>query len=188
MRSFEIGAAIVIAVLLATSKAPTATPVLYLSPTDDLCKAVTESRSLPYLHSETSGGILKMEDPMPISPGLAAFLQADPAFADMKRYQVQPLGPDGAGIASYYDGSAYDQYVIIFDRVNGHLREVDEPDVGPGTEGDGYAYAATIGGVPVLFSNRDKEKQTITKIVPWRNHKWGKPCEIVSPAPWLSGN
>jgi hypothetical protein len=38
--------------------------------------------------------------------------------------------------------------------------------------------AAAIGGVPALFLNQEKTGETVTRIVPWQDHKWGAVCEL----------
>ena len=154
----------------------------------DLCQAVTASHSQQYLLDEKSGGIVRIAKPAPFPADARAFvLKTDSTFED-PRFDIFPLGADGAGFAVHYEGSAAEQYATMFDRVKGRLREVLIPSLNHEGEGYDYVYAAAIGGVPALFLNHetfvDQERvgDAITRIVPWQDHKWGPICKLKTAA------
>jgi hypothetical protein len=148
----------------------------------DLCQAVTASHSQRYLLDGTSGGIVQIVKPGAFPADAKVFVVAsDPSFQDQK-FEIFPLGADGAGLAVHYEGSEAEQYAAMFDRVKGKLRTVEIPNLNPEAESYLNMTTAAVGGVPALFLNQEKSGETVTRIVPWQNHAWGAICELKTPA------
>jgi hypothetical protein len=146
----------------------------------DLCQAVTAGNSLPYLLDGKSGGIVQIVKPASFPDDARAFVvKSDPTFEGQK-FEIFPLGADGAGLAVHYEGSEAEQYSAMFDRAGGRLRAVEIPNLNPEAESYLNMQAAIIGGVPALFLNN--EKSGTTRIVPWQNHQWGAICRLAIPA------
>ena len=80
-----------------------------------------------------------------------------------------------------------EQYAAMFDRVKGKLRAVEIPNLNPEAQSYLSMTAAAIAGVPALFLNQEKSindgkrGETVTRIVPWQDHKWGAVCELKTP-------
>jgi hypothetical protein len=147
----------------------------------DLCQAVTAGNSQHFLRDGKSGGIVQIVKPASFPDDARAFVvKSDPTFEGQK-FEIFPLGADGAGLAVHYEGSEAEQYAAMFDRVKGRLRAVEIPNLNPEAESYLNMTAATVGGVPVLFLNQEKSGETITRIAPWQNHAWGAVCQIVTP-------
>ena len=150
----------------------------------DLCQAVTASHSQPFLLDGKSGGIVQIVKPASFPDDARAFVVKSDTTFEGQKFEIFPMGADGAGFAVHYEGSAAEQYATMFDRVKGRLREVPIPSLNHEGEGYDYVYAAAIGGVPALFLNHetfvDHERvgDAITRIVPWQDHKWGAVCEL----------
>ena len=88
----------------------------------DLCQAVTASHSQHYLLDGKSGGIVQIVRPASFPDDARAFVvKSDPTFEGQK-FEIFPLGADGAGFAVHYEGSEAEQYAAMFDRVKGKLR------------------------------------------------------------------
>ena len=150
----------------------------------DLCQAVTASHSQPFLLDGKSGGIVQIVQPASFPGDARAFVvKSDPTFEGQK-FEIFPLGADGAGFAVHYEGSEAEQYAAMFDRVKGKLRVVEIPNLNPEAQSYLSMTAATIGGVPALFLNQEKSindgkiGETVTRIVPWQDHAWGAVCEL----------
>ena len=164
------------AAFLATALMLTAAPAMAA----DLCQAVTAGNSQHYLLGGKSGGIVQIVKPASFPEDARAFVvKSDPTFEGQK-FEVFPLGADGAGLAVHYEGSEAEQYSTMFDRVGGRLRAVEIPNLNPEAESYLNMQAAIIGGVPALFLNN--EKNGTTRIVPWQNHTWGAICRLATPA------
>ena len=147
----------------------------------DLCTAVTQSGSQRYLLAEKSGGIVEMTRPAPFPADVKAFVvKSDETFED-QTFEIFPLGPGGAGFAVHYEGTLAEQYAFAFDRVGGTLRAVDLPNLNPKARDYREMKAASIGGTPALFSNDAEGARTVTRIIPWREHRWGATCELAMP-------
>lgn len=147
----------------------------------DLCQAVTVSHSQHALLDEKSGGIVEMAKPAPFPADAKAFVvQSDPTFQDIS-FDIFPMGGDGAGLAVHYEGSEAEQYTMMFDRLKDRLAAVEIPNLNPEAESYLNMRAATIGGTPALFLNDDKNGMTVTRIVPWQDHKWGAICKLTTP-------
>lgn len=147
----------------------------------DLCQAVTESHSQRYLLAEKSGGIVEMTKPVPFPADAKAFVvKSDETFED-QTFEIFPLGPGGAGFAVHYEGTLAEQYAFAFDRVGGTLRAVALPNLNPKTRDYREMKAASIAGTPALFSNDAEGARTVTRIIPWREHRWGAVCELTTP-------
>jgi len=148
----------------------------------DLCQAVTASGSQRFLLDEKSGGIVVLIKPAPVPDDVKEFVvRTDPTFQDQK-FDLFPLGKDSAGLAVHYEGSEAEQYNVMFDRVKGRLRAVEIPNLNPEAASYRSLYAATIGGAPALFLNTERPGETVTRIAPWQDHKWGAVCELKTPA------
>ncbi len=148
----------------------------------DLCQAVTASHSQPFLLDGKSGGIVQITKPASFPDDARAFVvKSDPTFEGQK-FEIFPLGPDGAGFAVHYEGSEAEQYAAMFDRVKGKLRVVEIPNLNPEAQSYLSMTAATIAGVPALFLNQEKIGETVTRIVPWQDHRWGAVCELETAA------
>jgi hypothetical protein len=146
----------------------------------DLCQAVTAANSQHFLLDGKSGGIVQIIKPASFPDDAKAFVvKTDPTFQDQK-FEIFPLGADGAGLAVHYEGSEAEQYAAMFDRVKGKLRAVEIPNLNPEAESYLNMTAAAIGGVPALFLNHEKTGETVTRIVPWQNHAWGAVCQFVT--------
>ena len=146
----------------------------------DLCSAVTSRHSQHALLDEKSGGFVQMIKPAPFPADAKPFVvQSDPTFQDIA-FDIFPMGNDGAGLAVHYEGSEAEQYAMMFDRVSGRLVAVEIPNLNPEAESYLNMRAATIGGVPALFLNDEKTGTTVTRIVPWQNHKWGAVCKLTT--------
>ena len=144
----------------------------------DLCQAVTASHSQPILLDGKSGGIVQIAKPASFPDDARAFVvKSDPTFEGQK-FEIFPLGADGAGFAVHYEGSEAEQYAAMFDREKGKLRAVQIPNLNPEAQSYLNMTAAAIGGVPALFLNQEKTGETVTRIVPWQDHKWGTVCEL----------
>jgi len=144
----------------------------------DLCQTVTASHSQPFLLDGKSGGIVQIAQPASFPDDARAFVvKSDPTFEGQK-FEIFPMGADGAGFAVHYEGSEAEQYAAMFDRVKGKLRAVEIPNLNPEAQSYLNMTAATIGGVPALFLNQEKTGETVTRIVPWQNHAWGAVCEL----------
>ena len=148
----------------------------------DLCQAVTASRGQPFLLEGKSGGIVQIAKPANFPDDARAFVvKSDPTFEGQK-FEIFPLGTDGAGLAVHYEGSEAEQYAAMFDRVKGKLRAVEIPNLNPEAQSYLNMTAAVIAGVPALFLNQEKTGETVTRIVPWQDHKWGTVCELKTAA------
>lgn len=147
----------------------------------DLCQAVTASHGQRYLLAEKSGGIVEMTRPAPFPADAKAFVvKSDESFQDQD-FEIYPLGKTGAGFAVHYEGTLAEQYAFAFDRVGGRLRAVDVPNLNPKARDYREMKAATIAGTPALFSNDAEGARTVTRIVPWQDHRWGAVCELATP-------
>ena len=147
----------------------------------DLCTAVTQSGSARYLLAEKSGGIVEMTKPAPFPADAKAFVvKSDETFED-QTFEIFPLGPGGAGFAVHYEGTLAEQYSFAFDRVGGTLRAVALPNLNPKARDYREMKAASIAGTPALFSNDAEGARTVTRIIPWREHRWGAVCEFITP-------
>jgi hypothetical protein len=148
----------------------------------DLCQAVTASHGQPFLLDGTSGGIVQIVKPASFPDDARAFVvKSDPTFEGQK-FEIFPLGADGAGFAVHYEGSEAEQYAAMFDRVKGKLRAVEIPNLNPEVASYLNMTAAAIAGVPALFLNQEKSGETVTRIVSWQNHAWGAVCELKTAA------